>query len=146
MRRHGFTLIEVLIVIVILAILAAIVLPRFFIPSRADKEATLSARLGEVRSGIELFKEHCGDYPAELADLLKPTEEPPKEGGNGEEIKASDYQGPYLIGDKHYPHLLPSNPISRGNTEGEDWIYDKTTGEVHPKSGTTIDGSDYSTW
>lgn len=139
--RKGFTLIEVLIVIVVIAILAAIIVPRVWINKRAKSEATLRVCLQEMRNAIGLFYAQCGDYPSQLYDLVADT--PPMIGGNGKQINHDDFRGPYM--GTEYP-WLPINPITGGNVEGVDWIYNPKTGEVRAKSGTALDGSDYDEW
>ena len=44
-NRRGFTLIEVLIVIIVVAVLAAIIVPRFLQAERGAKESSLRAHL-----------------------------------------------------------------------------------------------------
>lgn len=62
--RSGFTLVEILIVVVILGILAAIVVPQFTEASGEAKEARLLQDLQSVRSQIELYKlQHAGALP-----------------------------------------------------------------------------------
>ena len=61
--RRGFTLIEILIVVVILGILAAIVIPQF---SSASNEAAISSvrsQLQTLRSQVELYRVQNGQYP-----------------------------------------------------------------------------------
>ena len=53
--RHGFTLIEILIVVVILGILAAIVIPQFTDASQEAARSNLRSQLQTVRSQIELY-------------------------------------------------------------------------------------------
>ena len=60
--KKGFTLVEILIVVVILGILAAIVIPQFTSASTEAKEAALVSNLQAVRSQIELYKIHHNDY------------------------------------------------------------------------------------
>lgn len=62
--KRGFTLVEILIVVVILGILAAIVIPQFSDASEDAKESALTSNLQTVRSQIELYKvQHGGEVP-----------------------------------------------------------------------------------
>jgi len=54
--KSGFTLVEILIVVVILGILAAIVIPQFTEASGEAKMSSLCTDLQSVRSQIELYK------------------------------------------------------------------------------------------
>jgi type II secretion system protein G len=59
--KSGFTLVEILIVVVILGILAAIVIPQFTSASTEAKESALVSDLQSIRSQIELYKIHHND-------------------------------------------------------------------------------------
>ena len=56
LARKGFTLIEILIVVVILGILAAIVIPQFTDASDQANVASMKSQLQTLRSQIELFR------------------------------------------------------------------------------------------
>src|SRR5919197_629586 len=64
-RIHaGFTLVELLIVVIIIAVLAAIIVPQFSSATIDAQEAALDANLARMRSAIELFQaQHGGKYP-----------------------------------------------------------------------------------
>ena len=75
MRKSGFTLVEILIVIVVLGILAAIVVPQFSDASTQAKDSSLVSNLQTVRSQIQLYKiQHSGALPgagtASVTDAL----------------------------------------------------------------------------
>ncbi|UCF00052.1 MAG: type II secretion system protein [Planctomycetota bacterium] len=65
--KSGFTLVEILIVVVILGILAAIVIPQFTSASTEAKEAALVSDIQSIRSQIELYKiQHNDVLPGEV--------------------------------------------------------------------------------
>ncbi len=67
--KSGFTLVEILIVVVILGILAAIVIPQFTGASTEAKESALVSDLQSIRSQIELYKiQHNDTLPGEIID------------------------------------------------------------------------------
>lgn len=59
--RTGFTLVEILIVVVILGILAAIVIPQFTNASLSARQNSLQSTLQTLRSQVELYKVQHGD-------------------------------------------------------------------------------------
>ncbi|MBN2446873.1 MAG: type II secretion system major pseudopilin GspG [Phycisphaerae bacterium] len=71
-RRHAFTLLEVLMVIVILGILAAVVVPQLW--SEEDKakiklmQSTVDTGLNNV---LNLYRMSMGRYPEELTELIE---------------------------------------------------------------------------
>src|SRR5579863_3533942 len=61
--RKGFTLIEILIVVAIIAILASIVLVGLGPTQQAGRDARRLSDLHEVQNGLELYYNSCGYYP-----------------------------------------------------------------------------------
>ena len=66
-RKGGFTLVEILIVVIILGILAAIVIPQFTSASQDARKNSLTSQLQTLRSQIELYKlQHLDQLPSSL--------------------------------------------------------------------------------
>ena len=67
--QAGFTLIEMLIVIVVLGILAMIIVPQITVSTDDAKISTLQTNLSGVRSAIETYyAQHDNKYPGELKE------------------------------------------------------------------------------
>lgn len=63
-NQDGFTLVELLIVAIILAILAAIVVPQFANSTSGAKDSSLRSNLAGIRSAIDLYaQQHSGTFP-----------------------------------------------------------------------------------
>src|ERR1041384_4581603 len=88
-RRRGFTLIEILVVIVVIAILATLVAPNIFQHVGAAKSATAKSQIEMLGAALDAYRLDNGRYPSTEQGLNalweKPTIDPP---GN--------WRGPYL--------------------------------------------------
>lgn len=133
-RKLGFTLVELLVVIVVLAVLAAIVLPKFMNSSARSKESALKSDLKLMRNAASLFQADIGKYPNTLADLAESDKTKVKDSG-GTVVSATDWHGPYL-------DSVINDPVS-----GAAFTYDKATGKVTSSAtGNALDGTAYSSW
>ena len=148
-RRRGFTLIEVLIVVVIMAVLAATIIPQFASSTRDAKDSALKFNTHTMRSQIELYKvHHNGVYPDQIGDatngyLPQMTKATNASGTTGDAGPSFPY-GPYIEGD------LPANPFDGKNAVTEvdlggekptavsgtagGWQYDPDTGAIWPNN------------
>jgi general secretion pathway protein G len=138
-KRNGFTLVEILIVVVILGILAAIVIPQFSDASTEAKNSSLASDLQTVRSQIQLYKiQHNGDLPGftnGVANSVTFTDAMTKYttvagAVAATQAPASGVYGPYL-------QAIPKNPfdnsaaVAEGTTaagSGAGWYFNTTTG------------------
>jgi general secretion pathway protein G len=131
MRREiAFTLIEVMIVVAILGILAAIVVPQFSDAGESSKLGALKTNLQTVRAQIELYRmQHNDAYPTNATTFTAQMTTASKSDGTTAAIGTAGFNlGPYL-------GSLPENPYTGTNTLGTGgigssaWYYNGSTGQ-----------------
>ncbi len=78
-REAGFTLIELMVVIVILGLLAGLILPRFIGESDKAKQQTARTQIAILETALKMYKLDNGSYPT-TEQGLKALVEPPTAG------------------------------------------------------------------
>jgi prepilin-type N-terminal cleavage/methylation domain-containing protein len=140
-RRNAFTLIEVLIVVIIMAVLAATIIPQFSSSTKDAKDSSLKFNLHTVRSQIEMYKtQHNGKLPTFANFKVQMTEKSDVNGTKTGELVC----GPYIQGDLPYNPFNNSNAIVAVASEGTvptavvsggaGWQYDQSTGGFYPNN------------
>lgn len=124
-NQSGFTLVELLIVVIILGILAAVVIPQFNTAAAESKESALASNLATIRQAIELYKvQHNDAFPGATIVTQLTT--------------ATDVTG--AAGTKYGPYIrnnFPANPINGDATV--------VPGPTMPGAATDLSGWVYAT-
>jgi general secretion pathway protein G len=121
--KSGFTLVELLVVMAIIATLLTLAVPRYFGSVDKSKEAVLKQDLATLRDSVDKYYGDIGRYPDSLDDLVS----------------------------KRYLRNVPVDPITESNATwvlvppgdpGKGIVYDVKSGA----QGRATDGSSYGDW
>lgn len=122
-RRGGFTLVELLVVMALIALLLTIAVPRYFNSVEKSREAVLRANLSLTRQMLDKYYGDNGVYPEALEALVS----------------------------RKYLRSLPVDPVTGSNTTWvivppdtpeKGRVFDIRSGAP----GSALDGSEYKDW
>ena len=139
-NNRGFTLIEIMVVVVILGILAAVIVPRFL--SRPDEAKVTKAKVDmkSIEEALGLFKLDNGFYPS-TDQGLKALVEKPQTGQIPSKFSAEGYLKKVPLDPWGNPYVYLSPGLhsqnydlicygADGQTGGEDFNADLNSGEI----------------
>jgi general secretion pathway protein G len=123
-QRRGFTLIELMVVLSVVALLLSLAVPRYFHSVNRSKENVLRANLATTRDAIDKYFGDNGRYPDSLEQLVR----------------------------SRYLRTVPVDPITESavtwvvlppdRQDRQGAVFDLRSGA----SGKALDGSNYSDW
>ena len=127
-RDRGFTLVELVIVVLVLGIITAVAAPKMFDTANDARESATRQSLVVLRDSIELHRAQNGAYPTSAAittallPFLQGAFPAPQVGGNQNATVAGSTQ----------------NPITAPEAGTDGWAYNQTTGEIRVNDATYI--------
>ena len=69
-KRAGFTIVEIMVVVIIIALLATLILPRLVGRIGTAKQGVARSKLAEIEKAVETFAIVYGRYPANIDELV----------------------------------------------------------------------------
>jgi len=136
--ENGFTLMEILVVVVLLGILAVIVVPQFSSATMQAQVSALRKDLQTVRKQIELYEQqHNENRPAATGETGNDFEQRMTTQTDADGAPGTDY-GPYI-------ERMPTNPFNNLDTvrvggapagiNAQGWRFDPATGQFQADDG-----------
>jgi len=132
-KRNGFSLLELVIVIVIMGVVAAVAIPRISRGTAGASDSALTTDLSVLRNAINMYEgEHPGLHPtvADIADQL--TQFTDISGAVSATKTSTHIYGPYIRKIPALPvgEAKGASGIAASSADGVGWIYNASTGNI----------------
>lgn len=132
--KKGFTLIEIIIVVIIMSLIAALIVPRLFKKVEKSKQQITKIQITMLENAVKHFKLDTGRYPTTEEGLKALMEKP---------VNGINWDGPYL------EKGLPKDPWSGQYIyvyPGKKYIFEITSLGADGQEGGEGENKDITNW
>ena len=133
-NKRGFTLVEIIIVVIIMSLIATLILPRLFKKVESSKQRIAKTQIILIENAIKMYKLDTGTYPSTEQGLRALMEKLPD---------VPNWDGPYL------EKGIPKDPWGRDylyKYPGEKYIYEITSLGADVKPAGKDENKDIFNW
>ncbi len=123
-KRSAFSLVELVVVVLIIGILAAVAAPKMFDTAGDARDSATRASLGILRDAVELHRAQNGTYPtaANITTAIRPFIK-----GPFPRVQTTRVPGPnqnaLVVGST-------ADPLAVVASSTNGWVYNETTGDI----------------
>jgi general secretion pathway protein G len=126
-HTRGFTVVEIMVVVIVIAILAATIIPQFVGTTHDAKVSTAKSHIAEYTSALSRFYLNMDRYPTSEEGLKVLVEAPAQDGSN--------WKGPYITQLRNDPWNNPYQYASPGTHNAASF-------DVWSRAADNADGGD----
>jgi len=140
----GFSLLELMLVVVIIGLIAAIAIPRLSRGAAGTADAALSGNLVAMQEAIDRYSvEHGGAYPTAANVTNQLIQYSNSSGATQSTRDTSYFYGPYLRAIPPLPvgARIGQTGIATADAATVGWIYNATTGAIRANTTTETDAT-----
>ncbi|MEM6332664.1 MAG: type II secretion system major pseudopilin GspG [Planctomycetota bacterium] len=132
-HAHGFTLIEIMVVVIVIGILAALIVPSFFGRAGKARAAVAKQQIGTLETAINLFEQDYGRFPQTLEELTTRPSDVDDDQWTPPSIKSGDLTDPW---GNAFVYRYP----------GQNWAFDLMSLGADGQEGGADENADIVNW
>ncbi len=132
-RRSGFTLVEIMVVVIVIGVLAALIVPTFLGRAQKAKRSVAKQKIGTIESAINLFQQDYSRFPDTLEELVSKPADVADDDWLPPSMKPKDLKDPW---GNAFVYRYP----------GEHWAFDLLSLGADGQEGGSGENADVTNW